>query len=302
MARFLVAGLINIETTLKVNGFPIEYNPVQYPFFGVNSTVSGVGYNVSKALTTLGNTVDFLSLVGDDDAQQLVRTNLKKLGIVDKYVQSALQNTPQSVILYDPQGKRAIFTDLKDIQDQPYPLAIAEHALSQCDIAVICNINFSRPMLELAKEKNKIIATDVHAINAIDDAYNRDYMAHATILCQSHERLPMPPEAWAKLVYETYGTPIIIIGLGGDGALLAVHDDNFTERIPAIYTRPIVNTIGAGDSLFSAFVHSYAKTKDPYQSIKTAMVFASYKIGDVGGADGFLSDEELTLWISQVDA
>ncbi len=302
MARFLVAGLINIEITLKVNEFPIEYTPVQYPFFGVNSTVSGVGYNVSKALTTLGNTVDFLSLVGDDDAQQVIRLNLKKWGIADKYVQSALRHTPQSVILYDPQGKRAIFTDLKDIQDQPYPLAIAEHVLSQCELAVICNINFSRPILRLAKEKNKIIATDVHAISAIDDAYNRDYMAHATILCQSHERLPMSPEAWAKLVYETYSTPIIIIGLGGDGALLAVHDDNFIERIPAVYTRPVINTIGAGDSLFSAFVHGYAKTKDPYQSIRAAMVFASYKIGEVGGADGFLSDEELDQWVKQVYA
>lgn len=300
MAQFLVAGLINIETTLKVGGFPIDYNPVQYPFYGVNSSVSGVGYNVSTALNVLGNNVHFLSLLGDDDAQILVRAKLKQQGVADKYVQSQLKNTPQSVILYDPNGKRAIYTDLKDIQDNTYPLAIAEYVMNQSDLAVICNINFSRPMLTLAKEKKMVIATDVHAISQIDDTYNTDYMAAATILFQSHEKLPVSPEAWATSIYETYGTPIIVIGLGGDGALLAVHDDNFMERIPAVYTRPIVNTIGAGDSLFSAFVHTFAKTKNPYESLKQAVVFASYKIGSIGGADGFLSQSELEEWVKKI--
>jgi len=47
MPNILVSGLINIETTLRVDGFPIAYNPVNYPFFGVNSSVSGVGYNIA---------------------------------------------------------------------------------------------------------------------------------------------------------------------------------------------------------------------------------------------------------------
>lgn len=45
--------MTNIETTLKVEGFPIAYEPARYLFFGVNTTVAGVGYNISKALTTL---------------------------------------------------------------------------------------------------------------------------------------------------------------------------------------------------------------------------------------------------------
>ena len=66
MSKFLVSGLINIETTVRVDGFPIEYTPVRYPFFGVGATVSGVGYNVAKALTVLGNRVSFASIVGQD--------------------------------------------------------------------------------------------------------------------------------------------------------------------------------------------------------------------------------------------
>ena len=41
-SHILVSGLLNLETTVRVDGFPIPYFPVHYPFFGVRSTVSGV--------------------------------------------------------------------------------------------------------------------------------------------------------------------------------------------------------------------------------------------------------------------
>jgi len=74
MARILVSSLINLETTLRVDGFPIEYMPVRYPFYRVNSSVAGVGFNVARALTGLGNGVRFLSLIGRDPAGSLVKT------------------------------------------------------------------------------------------------------------------------------------------------------------------------------------------------------------------------------------
>ena len=66
MSKILVSGLCNIETTLKVNKFPIEYYPIDYPFFGIKSSVSGVAYNISKALKTLGDDVTLVSYVGND--------------------------------------------------------------------------------------------------------------------------------------------------------------------------------------------------------------------------------------------
>lgn len=50
MANILVSGLINTETTVRVRQFPVSYYPIDYPFFGVNTAVSGVAYNISKAL------------------------------------------------------------------------------------------------------------------------------------------------------------------------------------------------------------------------------------------------------------
>ena len=33
MARIIVAGLINVETTLRIDEFPLHYQPQNFPFF-----------------------------------------------------------------------------------------------------------------------------------------------------------------------------------------------------------------------------------------------------------------------------
>ena len=300
MSKILVAGLTNLEVTLKVDSFPIPYNPVLYPFHGINSAVSGVGFNVAKALTRLGDTVNFLSLLGKDGVQKLVKQALSDEDIRGKYVLDCLKHTPHSVVIYDSHGNRQINVDLKDIQDSIYPQVLFQQALEDCSMAVLCNINFARPFLETARRSGKPIATDVHTIADIEDPYNHDYMAAANILFMSHERLPCAPEDWAKWLMHRYGTEIIVIGLGAQGALLAVKSDNFIERIPAASIRPIVSTIGAGDALFSCFVHYCQQTNDPYESIRKAVVYASYKIGATSAADGFLSAQELDAWFMRV--
>lgn len=299
MNKTLVSGLINIETTLQVDSFPLHYEPVRYPFYGVNSTVSGVGYNIAKALTTLGDQVSFLSLIGDDLAGGQVRQSLAADGIDDALVLSALPATAQSVIIYDRQGKRQIHTDLKDIQDRIYPAVHFDAAMAHTSMAILCNVNYNRPFLARANKAGVLVATDVHTIASIDDEYNADFMAAAHILFLSDEHLPCSPEKFAQRLLNRYGTAVIVIGLGENGALLSVRDDNFLERIPAVKTRPVVNTIGAGDALFSSFIHAHGRNGNPYEAIKKAVLFASYKIGETGAAAGFLSDSELNKLVAE---
>jgi ribokinase len=291
--KLLVSGLINIETTLRVESFPIQYTPVRYPFFGVNSSVSGVGYNIACALTRLGDDVRLLSLIGRDPTATLVREALERDGISGKNVLPLVEQTAQSVILYDGEGRRQINVDLKDVQETAYPAARYAQAAAGCSLLVLSNINFSRPFLEPARKAGRQVATDVHAISDLNDTYNVDFMRAANVLFMSHEWLPVSPEAWARKVWERYPADVLVIGLGAEGALLAVRKDNFIERLPAVRTRAVVNTIGAGDALFAAFLHGYSKTGDPYLSLQKAILIASYKIGTVSAAGGFLDEAGL---------
>ena len=292
MKEILVCGLTNIETTVSVDKFPIEYSPVDYKFFGVNSSISGVGYNIVKALKTLGDVPIFFSIIGNDMYKDIILDDLKKDKINPDYVLPLLEKTVQSGILYN-ENKRKIILDLKNIQETKYPIDKLEKVINQIDVAVICNINFSRDFLKVLKDSGKIIATDVHVLNDINDVYNNDYIKYSNILFLSNENIIGNENDMIVQLSEKYNHEVIVITMGENGLLIYVREKREVKRFNAVKTREVVNTIGAGDALFSCFIHFYNKTRDPYYSIQLAALFASYKIGENGGSKGFLTEEDL---------
>jgi ribokinase len=292
MNNILVCGLINIETTIKVDNFPIKYSPVEYNFFGVNSSVSGVVYNIIKALKTLGDIPIFFSIIGNDMYKEIIFSELKKDKIDTDYVLPLLEKTIQSGILYD-RNKRKILLDLKNIQEINFPIDLLKDVINKIDLGIICNINFSRDFLQVLKENGKIIATDVHVLNDINDNYNNDYIKYSDILFLSNEGIIGNENDMIMQLSLKYNHEIIVITMGENGLLMYAKEKHEIKHFPAIKTREVVNTIGAGDALFSCFIHYYCNTKDPYYSIQLATLFASYKIGESGGSKGFLTEEEL---------
>ena len=83
MKKVLVSGLINIESSIDVRHFPIDYSPIEYAFNGLNSCVSGVGYNVSLALKKLGDQVSLSTFVGNDLFGEFVALITKKDGTTE---------------------------------------------------------------------------------------------------------------------------------------------------------------------------------------------------------------------------
>lgn len=292
MKNILVSGLINIETTASVHSFPIEYQPIDYNFFGINSMPSGVGLNLASAMTTLGDKVSLLSVCGNDTFGSVIKQELENRSISSENIIPILSQTPQSVVLYDTNGKRQIICDLKDAQESLYNIDIFKAQAEKCDCVCLCNINFSRAMLPVAKELNKPIVTDVHVISSLDDEYNRDFMQYADILFMSNENIS-DVKLFVKEAAKSFGNSIIVVGMGSQGSLLYTKaDDSFTE-LPIYKTRKPVNTIGAGDALLSAFTHFYINGCSPKDSLKLASIFASYKIGDKNASSGFLTEQEL---------
>jgi len=287
--RLLVSGLLNIETTLRVEGFPIEYQPVRYPFGGVASSVSGVGVNVALALGALGDEVTFLSLVGRDEEGRRGIETLEGRGLDSSRVLPLLADTPASVILYDPSGRRQINVDLKDIQNWRYPEATFVEAVRGAGAAVLCNINFNRDLLGLAGGLGLPVFCDVHVLRDPRDDYNRDFMKAAEVLFLSDEGLWSPAAEAARELAGLYGSRLVVIGRGGEGALLLEAGEKPLE-LPALLSRPVVSTIGAGDALFSAFLHFHLGGLRAPEALRRAQAFASWKIGEAGAAKGFLDE------------
>jgi len=292
MKNILVSGLITIETTVRIDRFPVNYSPVDYQFNGINTTISGVGFNIAKALKTLGASPVFLSIIGNDIYLNIIMDEVNRLNLDNKFILPIIDSTAQSIILYNEE-KRKIILDLKNIQDIKYPVKNIDTVLNDIDIAALCNINFSRGLLKIFKDAGKIIASDVHVVCDVNDEYNMDFMRYSDILFLSNENILGSEYDFLNQLIGKYNNKIIVIGLGGSGLLLFNRENNEIKQYPAVKTRKVVNTIGAGDALFSSFIYFFAKTNSVQYSIEKALVFASYKIGGKGAAEGFLHEKDL---------
>lgn len=295
MSKILISGLVNTETTVRVRQFPIPYYPIDYPFFGVGTAVSGVAYNIALALKTLGDDVDFLSMTGDDFPAAYIRQELHSAGIGTEHIQAKLKQTPSSVVLYDETGRRQIYCDLKDIQEISY--GFPEEICAGADIVAACNTNFNRELLRRAKAAGKTIATDVHVLSDIWDDYNRDFMEYADILFLSDEGIGDDYGEFMTELAHTYGSRIIVLGRGSKGAAMYLKEEDHIIELPAARVGEVVNTVGAGDALFSAFVHYYAKGYHPVDALARAQVFASAKIRVSGASKGFVTEAEVEAFV-----
>lgn len=297
MKKILISGLVNTETVTKVRKFPIDYYPIDYPFFGISTAVSGVAYNIALAMKTLGDEVQLLSMTGNDFPAEYIRKELENAGISQKHLKQNLRETPSSVVLYEESGRRQIYCDLKDIQETSY--GFSEEQVADADMVVACNINFNRELLRLAKEMGKTVATDVHVLGNIHDDYNREFMEAADILFLSDESVWEDYRAFLWELSRTYNPKIIVLGRGSKGAAMFVRDHDWIYDLEAFHVGDVVNTVGAGDALFSAFVHFYAKGIHPVECLKRAQIFASAKIRVSGASRGFVTEaeiEEMSQW------
>lgn len=293
--KILVSGLLNTETTAAVRGFPIQYYPIDYPFFGVDTAVSGVAFNLAKALRTLGDEVRLTAMTGDDFPAACIRDALGQLGIPDRHVRPVLRQTPASVVLHDPEGRRQIYCDLKDIQETAYPFT--PDMLEGVDLVAACNINFNRPLLHMARQAGKRIATDVHVLSDIYDGYNREFIECADILFLSDEHVGAHYRDFLYALAHSCGCGIIVLGRGSRGAAMYLRETDRILEMPAVYAGPVVNTVGAGDALFSSFLHYLGRGFDPVQALYRAQVFAAHKITANGASRGFVDEAAVDAYI-----
>ena len=291
MKNILISGLVNTETTVRVRQFPVPYYPIDYPFFGVNTAVSGVANNIALALQCLGDRVTLLSMTGSDFSAAYIKEELRASGISTGQIKPQLQQTPSSVVLYDGDGKRQIYCDLKDIQEAQYDFSSV--SLDGIDMVAACNTNFNRPLLRLAKAAGKTIATDVHVLSDIYDEYNRDFMEYADVLFLSDEGIGEDYCGFLTELARTYGSRIIVLGRGSKGAAMYLKEQDRIFALPAVQVGPVVNTVGAGDALFSAFVHYYANGVSALDALARAQLFASAKIRVSGATKGFVTGDEI---------
>ncbi|MCM1181854.1 MAG: carbohydrate kinase family protein [Roseburia sp.] len=297
MGKFMVAGFVQYETIVKVNELPVPYKQFESIPDMIDTEIGGAGFNEAMALTWLGNKVDFMSMVAKDMSKEEITAFLKvkNVNLSTDYVIPKLDGMPSSVILYC-EGKKQTFEDVKDIRTVPYDYDLLEQRIQDKDMVLISNCNFCRPIIKLAKQYKKPLAVNVRSMRAEKVAQKEDFLAAADILYISDDEVEGTPYDCIDECRQKYDPEIIIVGIGAKGVILYTKADNSVIEYNAVKTNEIVNTVGAGNAMFSAFVHYYVKTGDAKEAIRNALLFVSYKIGFVGTSNGFMTEEQIEQW------
>ncbi len=297
MSKFMVAGFVQMETIIKVEALPVPYKQFESIPDLVNSGIGGAGFNEAMALKWLGNEVDFMSMVARNMSRRQIEAYLKTFDVNLKtdYVLPMLDGMPTSVILYC-KGKKQTFEDVKDIRHVEYDYDLLESRIQDKDMILMSNCNFCRPIIGLAKKYQKPLAVNVRSMRAEKIANKEDFLAAADILYISDDDLESDHYDCIKECREKYDPEIVIMGIGDKGVILYTKEDNSVIEYRPVKTNEIVNTIGAGNALFSSFMHYYVKTKNAKEAIKNALLFASYKIGFVGPSTRCLTEEQIEQW------
>lgn len=297
MSKFMVAGFVQFETIVKVDKLPLPYKQFESIPETINTDIGGAGFNQAMALRWLGNEVDFMSMVARNLSKRQIDAYLKRneVDLSTDYVLPMLDGMPTSVILYC-NGEKQTFEDVKDIRHVEYDFELLESHVQDKDMVVMSNCNFCRPIIGLAQKYNKPIALNVRSMRADKIAPKEDFMKAADILYISDDDIECDPYDIVNDCRNKYDPKILIMGLGNKGVILYTKEDNSVLEYKPVKTNEIVNTVGAGNALFSAFIHYYAKTKNAKESIKNALLFASYKIGFVGTSNGFMTEQQIEQW------
>lgn len=296
MSKFLVAGIVQRETIVKVNKIPIEYTYVTNKPNTIHSSTGGDAYNESLALEWLGDSVDLMTMIGQDESMELINPPGSEIKLVTDYILPRLHNTPVSVVLCDNTRKQQIYEDYKELREVSYDMNLFKERAARAEMLVISNVNFCRPFLNIGKELRKPIAINMKEYKESKLFYNEEFLRAADILYVSDDNLIDEPYEFVKSLAAKYRSEIIILGQGEEGLILYDKKKNIIAHYNTVKTHGIVNTVGAGNALFSSFLHYYNNTGDSVFSIKNALLFASYKIGFIGTSNGFMSEEQINQW------
>jgi len=296
MGRFIVAGIIQIETIVKVDRIPVEYAPVTSVPDTIFTSAGGDAFNETLALTWLGDKAELLSVVGRNQDLRILNPQDREVTINTDYVLPIVDSTPTQVVLYDKNRKEQIFEDIKSLRDAEYRMSMVPPMVAGCDMVVLSNANFCRPFIDSAKEYGKKIAVNIHTYLPEKEKYNVDFLDNANILYFSDDTIESDPFDFVRDIADRYRTDIIILGQGSKGLILYDRQRDINVHYDTVKTNEVVNTTGAGNALFACFLHYYQETGDSSLAIKNAMLFASYKIGYMGTSNGFMTVEQLEQW------
>jgi sugar/nucleoside kinase (ribokinase family) len=236
-----------------------------------HETLGGTSAGKTMNLCRLGAEVTLRTLIGDDDDGRRILTLLRAEGATVIAEIDPDGHTEKHVNLMSEAGGRvSLYLSMPTLVETLHK-AQTFAALADADAVVIDLADSARPMLREAIRLGSPIWVDLHDYDGVDE-FRAEFIAGASHLCMSSDRMPDPRPFMTERIATGANLVVCTHGVRGASALDAA---GRWYDVPAVPVDEVVDTNGAGDAFFSAFMLAYLRGAAVDAALTQAAVHAA---------------------------
>ncbi len=268
------------------------FGEILWDINGVEKTIGGAPFNCSYFLSSLGDSATLISALGSDKNGKEAREAIEEKGVSTTYINSNDKETGYALVGLKDANASYCFNDdsswdnitiseeqLKAIEKEEYDVFVFG-TLSQRSF-----VSRNTLMKLLERVKTKEIFFD---LNLRLNYYSKELLDYcfkkSSIIKINEEEEKVTKELFClreirEMLYLYNNIRMIILTLGKEGALLLTKEEEYrtkSEKVKAI------DTIGAGDSFSSTFLHFYLNGETIVKSMNNAAIVSSFVVQNKG--------------------
>jgi len=289
-----------LASNVSKNVFDIGSIPVS------NTCLSfgGNGLNEAVGIAKLGKDVNFVSLVGKDEAGDRILEHLSKNKVDTNLVVRKDITTSINIVLVDEAGERFFLTNPNSTLRKQSLEDIIPYIESFNDIVCFASL-FVSPMLSVGdyevlfkeiKESGRTLCVDMTKRKngeTIDDL--KPILKYVDYIFPNNDEISLITgfndiKLNAKVLIDA-NVGCSVIKQGKDGVF--VKTKNYEALIPAVKVSKVIDTTGAGDSFAAGFIYGLSKGYDDIQCAKLGCAVASCSIEELGATNGIKGIDEV---------
>lgn len=285
----VVVGPVN-PTVFTSGSEPIDFSKLSF---------GGDALNEAVALSKLGENVELLSIIGNDNAGKNILSFLNEMNVkTDKITISPLYETGMNIVLVDSKGERYFLTQpnsslrkLSEFEILPYVDSLGD-IVSFASIFISSSIDIKsmkRIFSAIKRKKNRILITDMtRAKNGESLNDLRCLFPFIDYFFSNEKELFMitKEKDYIKGLEQLIqnGISCAILKLGSKGSIIRTIDN--TIFIPPYPVSSVVDTTGAGDCYVAGFINAISQKLPLHECGLLASAIASCSIEAPGATDG----------------
>jgi sugar/nucleoside kinase (ribokinase family) len=253
MHRIAILGGTTFDHIVHLNELPkpIPHTIHVAPF---HEATGSTGAGKALSLAKLGMPIKLYSVLGNDSYGMAIVEHLRQENI-DFTFDFDPSGTERHFNIMDSEGGRISMFVTQSSENPPISLQAVSSIVDWADVIVINIISYCKHLTEMVASTGKPVWTDLHDYDGVS-SYHEPFIKASRFIHLSSDNLPDYRPTMQRFIDE--GKELVVCTHGKQGATALTSSYEWFEQ-DAIFEYPLVDSNGAGDCFFSAFLAGYLK-------------------------------------------